>query len=684
MIAELGYGLATVTWGTAGLLLLARGKPPSSAQPHVWLIATVACELLWACSALLPTETALYRPLSIASDALRPALFTALMLILLRGVQPARLLLLSLGLAGAIALARAASLWLELAGSIQNTLGLIAAVYCILCVEQVYRNALPEQRWLIKFACLCPLLMFAFEGFLRADALLYGRADPSLIAAQGYVDALLAPVLAIGGLRLLPSRLKVRFSRDAAFHTATLLVSGLFLTAMAALGYGLSLFGASWGGVLQWIILFAGATALILLLGSGHVRAQVRVWVSKHFFSHRYDYRREWMRLTGLLAGAEHEAEKDASIASRGLQALVDMVEARGGLLWTQDASGAWVLRARINAAQAPDLRLDDPVPAYLGRSGWIMDIDAWRDGRTPEGAPALAPWLRTDPEAWILMAISVQSAPVALVQLQRPLAPIPIDWEVRDLLNAAGQQVAGLLRTEQALESLVQARQFDSFNRMSAFVVHDLKNLVAQLGLMLRNAQRHRDNPEFQADMLETVANVQERMQSMLLQLRAGTQPIEAAHPIDLDSCLRRAVTDRSWPDPKPELVISAGDPGHPALEGARVLGHSERLERVVGHLIQNGIEASGSEEPVRVVRGLEGDAAVIQVIDSGCGMSQHFLEHELFRPFRSTKAHGMGIGAFESREYIREIGGELRVVSTPDRGSTFTIRLPICREMT
>jgi len=676
-----GPAIAATAWLLVALLLLARREP--RARPNEatgWLLCAIAGEAAWAAHGALSVRHSLPVLLGASLEAIRPALFAGWMLMLLRQAYAARLIKLALALATALGLAQLAASLLVLNASLRFSLGLLAAIYCILITEQVYRNAVPEQRWLLKYACLATFLMFGFEGFLRADALLYGFIDPSLQTAQGFVDTLIAPLIAIGGLRLLPRRQPVRFSRDAAFHTATLLVSGLFLLSMAALGYGLRTFGASWGGVLQWIILFASATVLLVLLGSGHFRAQARVLINKHFFSHRYDYRKEWLRLTRLLSSPGESSMHETATPSRCLQALVEMIESRGGRLWTQDDAGAWRVRAQLNAGQAPDLQANDPLATFLGQSGWIMDVEAWRDGRQPEGAPIIPAWLKSDPDAWVLMAISVQSSPVAIVQLQSPLAPIPVDWETRDLLKAAGQQAAGLLRMEQVLESLVQARQFDSFNRMSAFVVHDLKNLVAQLGLMLRNADRHRDNPEFQADMLETVANAQRRMQSMLLQLRAGTTPIEAAHPIDLDVCLKRVVSERSWPDPQPRIEFQAHEClSERASVGLKILGHPERLERVVGHLIQNGIDASPAGSPVQVIRRIVLDQVVIEVMDQGCGMTEQFIEQELFRPFRSTKAHGMGIGAFESREYIREIGGDLIVRSRPSRGTSFEIRLPV-----
>ena len=684
VISGWGPAFAAIAWLMVALLLLARRSPQATPNEATgWLLCAVVCEAAWAAQGAVTAWFGQSILIGAGLEALRPALFAGWMLMLLRQAYPARLLRLALGLAVVLAVAQVAGQALLLASTLNYSLALLAAIYCILITEQVYRNAVPDQRWLLKYACLASFLMFGFDSFMRADALLYGAIDPSLQAAQPFVDALIAPMMALGGLRLLPRRLQLRFSREAAFHTATLMVSGLFLLAMAALGYGLRTFGTSWGGVLQWIILFASASVLLVLLGSGHVRAQVRVLINKHFFSHRYDYRKEWLRLTRLLSSSGEQAGRETATPLRCLQALVEMIESRGGRLWTQDDAGVWRVRAQLNSGHAPDLQADDPLAHFLGQSGWIMDIDAWRDGRRPEGAPVIPHWLKADPEAWVMMAISVQSSPVALVQLQNPLAPIPIDWETRDLLKAAGQQAAGLLRMEQVLESLVQARQFESFNRMSAFVVHDLKNLVAQLGLMLRNADRHRDNPEFQADMLDTVANAQQRMQSMLLQLRAGTQPIEAAHPIDLDACLKRVVTERSWPEPGPQLDLRTHeDRRTDPSAGPKILGHPERLERVVGHLIQNGIDASPSTASVRIIRRMDLNQVVIEVMDQGCGMTEQFIEQELFRPFRSTKAHGMGIGAFESREYIREIGGDLSVRSLPDRGTSFEIRLPVWSE--
>jgi len=226
-----------------------------------------------------------------------------------------------------------------------------------------------------------------------------------------------------------------------------------------------------------------------------------------------------------------------------------------------------------------------------------------------------------------------------------------------------------------QAAEALVRAKQFESFNKMSAFVVHDLKNLVAQLSLLLRNAQRHRHNPAFQEDMLSTIESSVAKMNRILMQLRSGGLPIEQPAPIVLDEIVERAVASKQMYQPKPTAEI---------LDRAMcVAANAERLERVVGHLIQNAVEATPSDGNVSVKLRRDGAKALIEVCDSGQGMSEEFVKDSLFKPFESTKVTGMGIGTYESREYIRELGGEMEVRTAPGRGSTFVIALPVAERV-
>ena len=251
---------------------------------------------------------------------------------------------------------------------------------------------------------------------------------------------------------------------------------------------------------------------------------------------------------------------------------------------------------------------------------------------------------------------------------LTRPRVQIDVNWEVLDLLRTAARQASSYLAHMQATDALLEARKFEAFNRMSAFVVHDLKNLVAQLQLMLRNARRHGANPEFQQDMLATVEHTVERMNLMMRQLRSGATPVENAGLVDLGSVAKRVKSVRASSHPRLELHTR---------DGVLAVGHEERLERVIGHLVQNALDAVGDEGRVTVKVAAVGDEAVVEVADNGPGMSTEFVRERLFKPFESTKSSGMGIGAYESQQYVEGVGGRIDVDSEVGRGTTVRLVL-------
>jgi putative PEP-CTERM system histidine kinase len=248
----------------------------------------------------------------------------------------------------------------------------------------------------------------------------------------------------------------------------------------------------------------------------------------------------------------------------------------------------------------------------------------------------------------------------------------VDVNWEVNDLLKTAARQAAAFLAQTQAAEALLEARKFDAFNRMSAFVVHDLKNIVAQLSLMLKNAERHRANPEFQQDMLMTVGNSVERMKQLMLQLRDGTTPVDAPHGIDLAGVIDRIRRAKSGQKPVPEVQCD---------ENVVAIGHEDRLERVIGHIVQNAIDATDGEGRVWIRLARQEGQALVEVGDTGHGMTPEFVRERLFKPFQTTKQGGMGIGAYESFQYVQELGGQVQVDSTPGGGTRVRLLLPLLR---
>jgi putative PEP-CTERM system histidine kinase len=543
----------------------------------------------------------------------------------------------------------------------------VLAVAGLVLVEQLFRNTSPEQRWGIKYLCLGLGGMFAYDFFLYSDAMLFRHIDVNLWAARGIVDALTVPLIMVSAARNPQWELDVHISRRIAFHTVALLGAGVYLLFMAAAGYYIRVFGGNWGMVLQVAFLFGAATVLLAVFFSGTLRARLRVFLSKHFFHYKYDYREEWLRFTRTLS----EGNPGLRLREHSIRAVADLVESPSGALWMSRDGGPFSRVAHWNLPTAEGVEaLDSAFSRYLEQRQWVINLDEYDDQPELYAGLALPQWLSSIPRAWLVVPLILHERLLGFMVLERSLGQVTFNWEVSDLLKTAARQAASNLAQMEASDALMVARQFESFNRMTAFVVHDLKNLVAQLSLLLSNAQKHKHNPEFQDDMISTVENSVQRMTRMLTQLRSDNAEATLSS-VDLGALLQAAIDSKSAYRLKPQLRVE-----HPGLS---VRAERERLLRVVGHVIQNAIEATPHDGKVEVRLKRTGSDAVIEVEDSGCGMDEQFVRERLFRPFDSTKGTGMGIGAYECREYIRELGGQVEVSSEPSRGTTFQLMLPL-----
>ncbi|MBK8015840.1 MAG: PEP-CTERM system histidine kinase PrsK [Betaproteobacteria bacterium] len=542
----------------------------------------------------------------------------------------------------------------------------VSAVLGLTQVEQLYRGAEDTQKWALKPLCIGVAAMLAFDLFVFSDALLVKEMNSQVWAVRGLVHALTIPLLLIATHRNRQWTVDVAVSRRVVFGSTALLLSGLYMLAVAGAGYFVRIFGGSWATAAQATVIFVAMLGLAVLVFSGSIRARIRVLISKNFFSYRYDYREEWLKFTGFLS----EPGRHGDIVTRSIHALADLVESPGGTQWWRTEDGAFVQVGRWNMPNDQRTILaGESLLVFLEKTGWVIDIADYGTRREAYPDLELPPWLTESRDVWIVIPLFAGTRLEGLVALLQPRTPIDLDWEVLDLLKTAAKQAASVLSQVRLAGALVEAQQFSAFNRMSAFVVHDLKNLVAQLSLMLKNAERHGANPEFQKDMRETIEHVVLRMQRLLMQLRSGADPVENASPVDLGAVIA-SIRD-VWARHGRNVAVSL-------TSDCWVMGHAEKLERVLGHLVQNGFDAMDGSGSVKVSSRLVDRFIVLDVEDQGKGMTQEFIREELFKPFRSTKSTGMGIGAYESQQYVQEIGGRIAVDSREGEGTTFSVYLP------
>ncbi|MCL5059941.1 MAG: PEP-CTERM system histidine kinase PrsK [Candidatus Thermoplasmatota archaeon] len=677
LLAAVGYGLAMLAYlGLSGLIVASWRQRP---QGRLLVLAT-GLSAAWGGVSVLSASGALPLWLQLAAEVARSGAWLALLFYILHLRLPAGaalpaplrfIRLLGAALIGGLLFASATPFIAPaqpVLAQWAGNLGLVLlTVIGLVLVEQVYRSTRPEDRWAIKFLCLGLGGLFAYDFYLYANAALFNAIDAQVWAARGYVAALVTPLIAVSAARNPEWAAPVGLSRSMVFHTASLLGAGIYLLLMAGAGYYLRLFGGEWGDVVQTVFIFAAAMLLVLVLFSGTLRARLRVFLSKHFFSYRYDYREEWLNFTRTLT----EGRPGEHLCERAVEALARLVESPGGALWMREGDAGYPRASHWNWGDLDGTEAaDSAFIQWLAGKQWVVDLDEMKTRRDLYGDLDTPPWIRQADDAWLVVPLMLHDELLGFVVLKHSLGNVTFNWEVSDLLKVAARQAAAHLAQMRAANQLIVARQFESFNRTTTFVIHDLKNLVAQLSLLLSNAEKHKHNPEFQADMLDTVESAVARMNKVLAQLRRGGDEAQA-QSVALADILADAVASKQAFKLRPAVDL----PPAPL----RVRAERERLTRAVGHLLQNALEATPPTGHVTLRAFEESGQAVVEITDTGSGMDDDFIRTRLFQPFDSTKGAGMGIGAYECRETVRALGGQLDVESTPGRGTRFRLNLPL-----
>lgn len=549
----------------------------------------------------------------------------------------------------------------------------IQAVVGLFLVEQLFRNTRLELRWTIKFLCLGAGGMFLYDFVLYSESLLFGRIDPDIWDARGIVNAMVVPLVAVSASRNPHWSIDIFVSRSMVYHTTALLATGIYLLLMATVGYYIREFGGSWGRVAQVVFVVIAGLILLLILSSGRIRASVKVFFNQHFFTYKYDYRDEWLKLNRTLSAGESEQE----LREGCIKVLINIVDSGGGALWIKQEDGKYRVTAECNCVIEHNKTVEDSdsLVEFMRKCQWVIEIPEYLQNPELYEGLTLHNWEDKVEDLWLVVPLIQQGDLYGFVALVQPQAARDINWEDHDLLKTVGQQLANYLALMDTSDALAHARQFEAYNRLSAFIVHDLKNLVAQLTLVVKNAEKHKRNPEFIDDVVDTLSNSVAKMNRLLGQLRKGTVTESKVRSVNLKGVLEQVVSQQNKARPLPELTK--------AEDNLLISGDQDKMVSIVAHLVQNAQEATEDDGWVKLRLYKMDNRAIIEVEDRGCGMDSRFIRERLFRPFDTTKGNaGMGIGVFEARQLVTSYGGQMEVESEPEKGTLFTLRLPLSQD--
>ena len=674
LVAFWGNLLAALLYGVMAVFQLRHWHGDSLNRPLVGAFAVMS---VWAIFlAMLPG----YAMLPQLAEAARNIAFLAFMYGIMQnaegGGQPAlkavygsvaAVVGLQIVIGGVIGEYRDVPFMFEALAATGQMIGLTIAAGALILVHNLYGQASPESRGALRFPMIALTIMWAYDLHLYTVAYFTRGLAQDLYALRGTVLALLVPLFVLGVRN--NSIWRVRLSRAATFQSVSVIAILAYLIVMMSGARAMELVGGDWGRAAQLGIVLVMSVAALIMLPSGRLRGWFKVVVAKHVFEHRYDYREEWLRFTDTVARGD---EDSPSLETRVVKALADIGGSPGGLLLLADEHYHFSRSVAWNWEDAP---IDggegaEALARFVEDRAFVLDFERLQGGWLSHGqAQVPVPLWLAATGAWAGVPLIHAGRLVGLVILAHPPYRRPLDWEDYDLFRAAGIQAASYIAEARSQQALADSRRFDEFNRRFAFILHDIKNLVSQLSLVARNAERHADNPEFRADMIATLQSSVKKMNDLLARLSPGAvREGEPIRPVSLERAAASVAAAKSHQHP----VIVAGEPGLWAKADPAA------LEQALSHLVQNAVEASPPDRPVEIRYAESGGDALIEVIDRGHGMSAEFVRTRLFQPFASTKEQGFGIGAYEARALVTAMGGRIEVDSREGEGSVFSLIFP------
>ena len=629
----ISYGLAAALYAMLSAMVAARYLR-RNIDRALLIAAVISC--LWALVlALQPLTGQANFTLRYLLEVLRDGAWILLLVAILRTAanqMPTGNRVRRIALIGLVTLASALAMlavleWLITHGLVNGKgrlIGQIAlSLLALSLVEQIWRNSPSFGRSALKYLCIGVASIFAYDFLMYADALLFGRIADPFWQARGLVNAALVPLFAVNIINTRRQPVDFRLSRTAAFHAGTLVLGGGYLLFLAIGGYYVRVLGGDWGEALQVVFISIALVFLITVLVSRRVRARMMVFIGQNFFDYKYDYREEWLKMTRELANLE----QGPPLAERAISILAGLVESSRGALWLKDDTNHYALKATLNleARKYGNLDAHGPLATYFQQHEWIIDLGEYRADPARYDFLELPETIEAFERPWLLIPLYLGNDLYGIALISAPDTRVDLNWENFDLIKVVVRQACNLLAQEDAQNRLLQARQFEAVNKVSAFMVHDLKTLIAQLSLLVKNAPRHRDNPEFINDMITTTDHAVRKMSNLLehLQNPNGKEPAPRTQT-DLVTVLHELLERSGKHQPAPRLVE------YP--ERLLLCANAEKLRAALEHLIRNAQDATPADGEVTLSLKVSPEQAVLFIQDSGCGMSDDFIRD---RPF-------------------------------------------------
>lgn len=536
---------------------------------------------------------------------------------------------------------------------------LILSVAGLVAVEQLVRNSREDLRWRLRYLNIGVSLIFAFTILQNSTGLMFSVNIGQLTIIQPLILALAVPFIVIASLRNRDAALRFNLSQKFIFRSGVLITAGLSFLIVSLAAYSVRVQSGAISLSILILVAAIASAAIAVVAGSTEFQTRLRRLISRLFYEDQRETRAHWAGVTEHMS----EPHPDFTLGEQAIRAVIDVVDATSGILWRYE-NCLFVPEATVHFKEPGPLSsaVSQRIRQELEESSGMLDLDQHVTLGSGEDRKLLA-------QLRFLAPLTIHGRLIGVVGIGFPSVDLDANDVDQELVHLVAREVAGFLALQDAEKSIAETRHFDAINQLTTFLLHDIKSITAQLELLLQNAQRHKGNPEFIEDMLDTIGNVSTRMNALLRNL--SVHPETEMREVRVEELIRKCLRKFHKAAPVPELCGSSE---------ARVVVNPDKLSSALNHLLTNAVEATEADGSVTVSVNSNPPWVDVVVEDSGHGMDRKFIETELFSPFRSTKGvAGMGIGAYQVRSYAREFGGDVLVDSSAAEGSRFTVRLPI-----
>ena len=545
-------------------------------------------------------------------------------------------------------------------GQILALLALAANVLILHAFENTYRAASIPAKVTLKYPLLGVILASIMNFVMISRLVLLSGVDNYFIAVGALGTIIFCVTMLFASWRYPVFEVRTMSDRGKAPSIVTVLVAGFYLLAFALITWTSNLIGMPYERLGSLVASIFFIFILLAILISGRARRHLRIFINENFRPGLYNYRREWRHYARLMTSSSTVDD----LLSNTISSLCQTMMAKKGLVYagigggkTADYGLGTEESSSVDSGKLMELCKESPQIIIRGSRrhlhdgipGWIRAISFLTIGGEARGFIALGPkdfgrlWSEEDRE---FLATITDQAALAL---------------------------ENLLMEQRYLES----KQLESFNRFASYVIHDLKNTVGMLSLTAENARDNIQDREFQIDAIDTVERSVQKMRKLIDSLNAHKAPAAISRAMtDVTAEAADRISSLEHLSSRKGVAVRVRSEGN-----IKAFVDPSALSRIMENIVLNAIEAVTERGSVEVSIALQDETLTIIVSDDGPGFESGYLEDGLFRPFRSTKKNGLGVGLVLCKSLTEAHGGTISVSSLPAGGAVVKIEMPAGR---